>query len=324
MAKRLFAIVGLFLLLTAFAAAGVKDEKKLLALVPAGAEGVLSLDTTEWFQLPALREGLLKSRELDAIPRGSGLQITDLGALVFWWKGDDWTLLSSWSKPFDPMRVFRAPLFVCGKVDLAGETIYSVTSVEKVRPDKKKRAKRKSGNLAFWCAGLPGNCVGFFSDSASAFRALKLMKGRNKGFTFPMQASGTFRGVMQQSEKLPFQGALLSCRMTGSRKDEFSGFLSVTARTPEEAANWKAQGMMMLNLMLVQTMQDDPQLASDLVRCLKFDSVDRNVTLTANISAPLLKRLGTFCESQTKKYASRKVRSSGKKGVPPKNAAPAK
>lgn len=320
MVKRLSALLVLFAAL--ISAAAQSDEKKLLDLVPAGSEGVVSVNMTDWTSVPAVRKGLTESREVAALTGKAGLSLLDLGALAFWWKGDDWAFLTAWRKPFDPGKCFAAPHFVCGKARIKGITLYHVNSIRKPVPEKKKSKRKRSAELSFWCTVLPGNVVGFFSDSAAALRAVGMMKGA-KGFVFPMQASGSLRGVAKGG-KLPVAGALLSCRMTGAQRSDFSGFLSVELNSAEEAANLKGQGMMMCNLMLIQSMQSDPELAAELMRCLRFDSSGSNVSLTAVIPGDVLKRLGEFAAAQAEKRKNSRVRSPRKKSTSKFSSTPVK
>ena len=322
MVKRLSAILVLSAALISAAAAAQSDEKKLLDLVPAGSEGVVSVNVTDWFNVPAVRKGLTESREVAALTGKTGLSPLDLGALTFWWKGDEWALLTAWRRSFDPGKCFTAPHFVCGKARIKGITLYHVNSIKKPVPEKKSRKRKKSADLSFWCTVLPGNVVAFFSDSASALRAVAMMKGE-RGFVFPMQASGSLRGVAKGG-KLPVSQALLSCRMTGNKKSDFSGYLSVELNSAEEADNLKAQGMMMCNLMLIQSMQDAPELAAELVQCLRFDSSGKNVSLTASIPGALLKQLGEFAAAQAEKRKTSRMRSSRKKSPSKIPATPVK
>ena len=318
MVKRLSAIFVLSAALISAAAAAQSDEKKLLDLVPAGSEGVVSVNMTEWFDVPAVKKGVAESREIAALTEKIGLSPRDLGALACWWKENDWALLTAWRKPFDPARCFTAPEFVCGKVTVKGVLLYNVNSVKLPVPDKKGRRKKSSG-LSFWCTVLPGNVVGFFSDSAAALRAVSMMK-KSRGFVFPMQATGSLRGIARGG-RLPVDSAFLSCRMTGEKRSDFSGVLSVGLNSAEEAANFRAQGMLMCNLMLIQSMQSDPELAEALVRCLRFDSSGKRVSLTVSIPAPLLKRLGEFANAQAEKRKFSRDKVSRKKSATKKSAA---
>ena len=137
MNKRLSVIVALFFCLTLSLFAGKADEKKLLKLVPAGAEAIVSVDTTDWLTLPALKKGLAESPDVALFQKKTGLRPEDLGAALFWAKEETWALVTLWKKPFSPEKLFRAPDFLCSKVTMNGETLYNVTSVKPVK--KKKR-----------------------------------------------------------------------------------------------------------------------------------------------------------------------------------------
>ena len=307
MNKRLSVIVALFFCLTLSLFAGKADEKKLLKLVPAGAEAVLSVDITDWLNLPALKKGLAESPDMALIRKKTGLCPDDLSAALFWAKGDTWAFVISMKKPFDPEKLFRAPDFRCVKVTAAGETLYNVSSVKPVKVKKKTRQP-----VAFWIGRLPGNAVVFSQEAVMISQALKEMKSNPEGFVFPADVTGSLRGVVKGG-KLPLQQLLIGCRMTGKKRDAFSAVLRAAMNSQQEAEQMQGQAMLMCNLLLVQLMQDEPELATDLMKQLKFSVKDNVISLNVFLPEALLDRLGKFA---AKRSLQKSVRKKTKKTVP--------
>ena len=305
MNKRLSVIVALFFCLTLSLFAGKADEKKLLKLVPAGAEAIVSVDTTDWLTLPALKKGLAESPDVALFQKKTGLRPEDLGAALFWAKEETWAFVTLWKKPFSPEKLFRAPDFLCSKVTMNGETLYNVTSVKPVK-------KKKDRPVAFWIGQMPGNVVVFSQEVAMIGQALKAMKNKPAGFVFPAHVTGSLRGIVKGG-KLPLQQLQIGCQMTGAKRDAFSAMLQATMNSPQEAEQMQGQAMLMCNLLLVQAMQNEPELATDLIKQMKFNVTDSVVTLNVLLPGELLDRLGKFA---AKKSLQESVRKKQKKTTP--------
>ena len=116
MKKRLSAILLILFALSAVLTANIVDEKRLLNMVPADAEAVVSVNATEWFTLPVVQKSLSESRATSELLRQTGITFTDLTAAVFWSKGSDMVLLGTWKRKFDPEKIFIAPRFICKKI----------------------------------------------------------------------------------------------------------------------------------------------------------------------------------------------------------------
>ena len=300
MNKRLSVIVALFFSLTLSLFAGKADEKKLLKLVPAGAEAVVSVDITDWLTLPALKKGLAESPEAALIQKTTGLRPEDLSAALFWAKEDTWALVVQMKKSFEPEKFFTAPDFRCVKVTAEGETLYNVSSAKPVR--SRKAAKQP---VRFWIGRLPGSAVVFSQDAAMISQALKEMKNTPKGFVFPADMKGSIRGIVKGG-KLPLQQLLIGCQMTGKERDAFSGVLHAVMNSQQEAEQMQGQAMLMCNLLLVQLMQDEPDLATDLMKQLKFSVKENVVSLNVVLPGALLDRLGKFAAKRSLQKSVRK------------------
>jgi hypothetical protein len=307
MNKRLSVIVALFFCLTLSLFAGKADEKKLLKLVPAGAEAVVSVDITDWLTLPALKKGLAESPDAALIRKKTGVSPDDLSAALFWAKEDTWALVIQVKKPFEPEKLFRAPDFRCVKVTAEGETLYNVSSV---KPVKVKKVQKKP--VSFWIGRLPGNTVVFSQDAAMISQALKEMKSNPKGFVFPADVTGSLRGVVKGGQ-LPMQQLLIGCQMTGKERDAFSGVLHAAMNSQQEAEQMQGQAMLMCNLLLVQLMQNEPDLAADLMKQLKFSVKENVISLNVVLPGALLDRLGKFA---AKRSLQKSIRKKTKKTVP--------
>ena len=314
MVKRLSVIFAVFFAFCSLLTADQADEKKLLSKVPHGAEVVLSVDMTQWLQLPALKKGLTESRDVAVFYRNSQLQPADISAITFWMKDETMALLVALKKKFYPEKVFSAPRFICRKSNVSGVVLYDVESTEVPRAARKHQVKK----IAFAVALLPGNTIAFFADSAAAAGALKVMKGKT-GFSFPAKVTGSLRG-MAGGGKLPVKEAFLYCCMTGAAQKDFSGTLDVQTASAEEAEQLKGQVMLMFNMFLFQYMQKKPELATEILQAVKFDSAGDRISVKASLSAALLDRLGAFAatrKAMTKRKAAERRRSK-KSGVPAK------
>ncbi len=311
MKKRLSAILLIIFALSAVLAATPVDEKRLLKMVPADAEAVVSVNATEWFSLPVVQKSLSESPAAPEFLRQTGISFTDLTAAVFWCRGGDMALLGIWKRKFDPERIFLAPRFTCKKVQREGRNFYFVKSA----PVPGKKSRRKQTSREFWVASLPGGVTGFFSSFEMAAGFEKMAKGA-KAFVFPASAQGALR-AFARGGKLPVKEFALSCSMTGAKRSDFSAFASCECATPEEAAALRSQMMLMCNLMLVQSMQNAPELAAELIQKLKFDVSGNRLFLTVVLPEKMLKELGDFAQ---KEAAKKKLRRNRKKVAENKGA----
>ena len=157
MNKRFSVIIALCCLLMFSLFAGSAAEKKLLSLVPANAEGVLSIDLDAWLALPAVRKSLTESPDVSILKKRTGLVPSDLNGAVFWGSEGAWTLLVSTKKPFDPAKFFKAPEYICKKTTVDGKNLYTVTP-PKVRPRKKGRKPRHTVVFVFHHRFKSGMC----------------------------------------------------------------------------------------------------------------------------------------------------------------------
>jgi hypothetical protein len=89
--------------------------------------------------------------------------------------------------------------------------------------------------------------------------------------------------------------------------------LQATMNSPQEAEQMQGQAMLMCNLLLVQAMQNEPELATDLIKQMKFNVTDSVVTLNVLLPGELLDRLGKFA---AKKSLQKSVRKKQKKTTP--------
>ena len=83
MVKRLSAIIAVFLALTVSLSAGQALEKKLLGMVPAKSEVVVSADLTELLNYPAFQKSMSESRDIAVYTRNTGISPADCGAFSF-------------------------------------------------------------------------------------------------------------------------------------------------------------------------------------------------------------------------------------------------
>lgn len=298
MNKRFSVIAALCFVLTLSLFAGKTDEKKLLSLVPPTADGVLSIDLSAWLSLPSVKKGLTGSPDVSILKKRTGLTPDDIRALVFWGQEESWALLVSTQKPFNPAAFFKAPEYLCKKSIVEGKTLYTVSS-PKARPKKKRRRKRQD---SFCVTVLSDNVTAFFQDPLQASACLKLMKGK-KGYTFPAGINGSFKGIISKAHG--FEKAVISCAMTGAAKDAFTGTLRLTLQSAQQAEEMRGQAMLMLNLLLLQSMKDDPELGADIMKQFKFDVQNSDIILTAELPAPLLERLSKYALKKKQKKAAK-------------------
>ena len=281
-------------------------------MVPAGAEGVLSADMSALSQLPSITKGLAESRDYALWSQASGLKISDLSALVYWGKEGNMALLAAFAKPFTPEKLFTAPFFSCKKSSVSGVTLYHVKSLKKIK-SAQKVAKQ---DLSCWVALLPGNTAAFFPDSDSAVNSLAQMKGKS-GFSFSEGMKGTLRG-WAKIDQPPFLEASLNCSAGGKDKGGFKGVLTIKTPSPEEAKAANAQAKMLFTMFVLQSMQEEEELGTRLVKAFKFRASGSNVTVTANLSAALLNDLSAFAAKEAeKRKAAKKSRKARKKSSAP-------
>ncbi|MBR2374607.1 MAG: hypothetical protein IKA87_10305 [Lentisphaeria bacterium] len=305
MIKRLFAVIAIFLLFPAVLTAGKSDEQKLLKLVPTGAKGVISADLSAWLCLPVVQKKLAESRE---IWKNYGFEITDIGAILFWGNEEKWALLTAYKKGVEPGKLFPAPYFSCVSSETGGVRVWRV-SAQGTLPQRKRGTRQ----VSFQATVMQRNILCILPDNADAAEIVKLMKSAC-GVKYPAAAAGSLRGVLRNGKPPMPEKAVLSCRMTGKQKSDLEGFLSLTVGTPEEASQLCAQGMLMTNLLLVGAMQNDPQLAADIVQCLKFASSQNNVSIKFSLKAELLERIGKFVSEEARE--KRSIRKNGKRRSP--------
>ena len=307
MLKRFF-LIALLSFCGALLLADKADESKLLKLIPANAEGVLSVDVTDWLTLPAVSKRLKNNSDIAKLRAQFGVGPEDLGALAGWGKGDDWAVLVAWRRNVTPEQLFKAPDFTCGKATVDGTVFYNISTVKPVRPAKKsKSGKVKPGKtLNFWLTVLPGNVFCFVADAPAGSRYVKAIREKKTGIVFPPSIAGSLRGVLRTDRPDLPQSARIGCRVTRGPKAVLEGVVSVTMKSPEEAAQLSSQGMLMTNMMLASAMQDDPDLAVDLVKCLKFGASGSECTLKIKIPGELLERLGDFAAEQARQRKASK------------------
>ena len=312
MIKRFSVTVVLFFVLTLSLFAGKADEKKLLALVPAAADSVLSVDLSAWFAMPAVKRGMAESPEIALLKKKTGLTPENIKALVFWGREGAWTLLVSADKPFDPVKFFAAPEYVCRKSVIEGADVYTVSSPKAATGKKQKRKRQNS----FCVTVLPNNVTAFFQDTAQATTCLKLLKGK-KGYAFPAAVEGTVRGVIGKGHG--FEKAVISCAMTGAAKDVFSATFRVTLPTAQQAEEMRGQGMLMLNLLLIQSMKNAPELAADLAKQINFDVKDQDIIIKADLPAALIERLSKYAAQKKNSPKPRKPKAAPQKKTLPQS-----
>lgn len=298
MNKRFSVIIALCCLLMFSLFAGSAAEKKLLSLVPANAEGVLSIDLDAWLALPAVRKSLTESPDVSILKKRTGLVPSDLNGAVFWGSEGAWTLLVSTKKPFDPAKFFKAPEYICKKTTVDGKNLYTVTP-PKVRPRKKGRKPRQN---SFCVVMLTPGVTAFFQDPVQASACLKAMK-KPQGYTFPRNLKGSIRGFVARGKG--FEKVVLNCSMTGPKKDTFFGTLCVTFPSAQQAEEMRGQAMLMCNLLIIQSMKDNPELGTELMQQLKFDVQGADLVLTVKLPAELMERVGQYAAKQKLKRKSK-------------------
>ena len=87
MTKRFSLIAVLLLVFCAAAFADRADEAKLLKMIPADAEGVLSADVTDWLAHPVVQKELAGNPELAKFRAKLGAGPEDIGAVAAWGRG---------------------------------------------------------------------------------------------------------------------------------------------------------------------------------------------------------------------------------------------
>lgn len=298
MVKRFSVIVVLCCLLTISLFAGSAAEKKLLSLVPANADGVLSIDLGAWLNLPAVRKTLTESPDISILKKRTGLVPTDLNGAVFWGSKGAWTFLVSTKKPFDPAKFFKAPEYICKKTTVDGKTLYTVTT-PKIRSGKKGKKTRQ---YSFCVVMLTPGVTAFFQDPVQASVCLKAMK-KPQGYTFPGNIKGSVRGFIAGGKE--FDKLTVSCFMAGPQKDVFCGTLRITFASAQQAEEMRGQAMLMCNLLLIQSMKDNPELGTELMQQLNFDVQGTDVVLTVKLPPELMERLGKYAAKQKLKRKSK-------------------
>ena len=320
MLKRFF-LIALLSFCGALLLADKADEAKLLKLIPANAEGVLSVDVTDWLTIPAVSKQLKSNAGIAKLRADFGIGPEDLGAFAAWGGGDDWAVLAAWRKNVTPEKLFKAPHFTCAKVTVEGAVFYNISTVKAIRPGKKsKSGKRKPGKtLNFWLTVLPGNVFCFVQNAAVGGRYLKSVKAGKTGYAYPQTVTGSLRGIVKNDRRpdLPVTAARFGFFMTRTPKMVLEGILSVTVKSAEEAAQLSSQGMLMTNMMLASAMQDDPDLAVDLVKCLRFNASGPECSLAVKIPGELLERLGEFAARQAEQRMAAKARKAAKPAAQP-------
>ena len=303
MVKRLSAIIAVLLALTVSLSASQLLEKKLLGMVPEKSEVVVSADLTDLLNYPAFKKSMAESRDIAVYTKNTGISPVDCGAFLFWAKGEKYALLLAFKRAFDPRKVFKAPLFQCRKVPAESGTLYHVKSLKSPR----KAAKRAGINeISFYVAPLAGDAVAFFSHEKFASEALKEMKGK-RGFSYDPRLKGSFRGIARGGA-LPVTEALLSCNVRDKKKGDLDIFFSAEFKSAEEAAAANEQISMMVSFLLLQVMQKEPDLATELVKCLKFQLQGKQLVLKTVVRGTLLERLGKFLSETKKKKSAAKRR----------------
>lgn len=308
MNKRFSVIIALCFVLTLSLFAGSADEKKLLALVPAAADGVISVDIAAWSALPAVKKGLTESPEVALLKKRTGLAVEDISSLICWGQDSTWSVLVSTKKPFDPAKFFTAPNYTCTKSTVSGRTLYTVTSALQSRSGKKRKRARSN---SFCVTVLSKNVSAFFSNAADAQVSLAAMKGKT-GFAFPANLKGSVKGIFNGGNEI--NKAVLSGMMTGPAKDTFSGMLSITVPSEELAEQMRGQVMLLFNMFLLQGMKDAPELASDLMKQCRFDVKKSDVIISVQLPTALLDRLGQYFsrKSSSRKAVKKTPRQPGK------------
>ena len=310
MVKRLSAIIAVLLALTVSLSASQLLEKKLLGMVPEKSEVVVSADLTDLLNYPAFKKSMAESRDIAVYTKNTGISPVDCGAFLFWAKGEKYALLFAFKKAFDPLKAFKAPLFLCRKVPAESGALYHVKSLKAPR-----KAARKAGikEISFYVVPLAGDAVAFFGDEKSASEALKEMKGK-RGFSYDSRLKGSFRGIARGGA-LPVTEALLSCNVRDKKKGDLDIFFSAEFKSAEEAAAANEQISMMVSFLLLQVMQKEPELATELVKCLKFQLQGKQLVLKTVVSGTLLERLGKFLSESKKKKSAAK----GRKALSPQS-----
>ena len=302
MKKGFSVIVASFVFVTVSLFGARADEERLLKLIPVDAKNVLSVDITAVSNHPAFKKGMTESPEINALTKNTGLGPQNIGALTAWGEEGNWVILTAWDKPFDPAKAFKAPDFLCGKTQIDGKTVYNI--VPNNLPAGKKSGKRGlKKNHTFWVALLPGNAVAFAKDSTSALRALKSAPA--KSFRFPEKLEGTFRGVFED-ETMGFGKSEVSCSMTGPMQRDLSLHLKLGTQSPQMAEQIRGQLLMMLNLVMIKTMQNEPELAGELLKQIKSGTQGNKVTFDIVLPGALLDRLIKFAGAQSQKKKMRR------------------
>ena len=309
MKKGFSVIVASFVFLTVSLFGAKADEERLLKLIPVDAQSVLSVDITAVSSHPAFKKGMTESPEINALTKNTGLGPQNIGALTAWGDGESWVILTAWNKPFDPAKAFKAPDFLCGKTQINGKTVYNIVP-NNLPAGQKSGTRGLKKNHTFWVALLPGNVVAFAKDSTAALRALKSSPA--KSFRFPEKLEGTFRGVFS-SESMGLGKSEFSCRMVGPMQRDLSAHLKLGTQSPQMAEQLRGQLLMMLNLVMIQTMQNEAELAGELMKQLKSGISGNDVTFDIVLPGALLERLGKFAGTQVKKQKAR--RSANKRPV---------
>ena len=103
MLKRFF-LIALLSFCGALLLADKADEARLLKLIPADAEGVLSVDLTDWLTIPAVSKQLA-GPDAARLRKEFGIGAEDLGAFAGWAGGDDWAFLVALRKNVDRKSV---------------------------------------------------------------------------------------------------------------------------------------------------------------------------------------------------------------------------
>ena len=85
-------------------------------MVPEKSEVVVSADLTDLLDYPVFKKSMAESRDIAVYTKNTGISPVDCGAFLFWAKGEKYALLFSFKKAFDPLKAFKAPLFLCRKV----------------------------------------------------------------------------------------------------------------------------------------------------------------------------------------------------------------
>ena len=327
MLKRFF-LIALLSFCGALLLADKADESKLLKLIPADAEGVLSVDMTDWLTIPAVSKQLKASSDVAKLRAELGIAPEDLGAFAGWGKGDDLVALIAWRKNVTPEQLFKAPDFTCTKTTVEGAVFYNVVSKKAVKPGKKgKNGKVKPGKKAKFCLTvLPGNVFCFVENTEVGGRYMKVIKAGKTGFAFPPTVTGSLRGILKKMANHPElpEGAFLGLRVTHGPKAVLEGIVSATMKSPEEAAQLSAQGQAVTNMVLLGALQDDQDLALDLVRCLKFKASGAECTLKIKIPGELLERFGDFAAEQVEQKKAAKAKPAGQPAARPAAAPAAK